>query len=134
MILIAARSPGYARTWGWCAMTGGVTADIVLPIIIAVALTTWLCLVFYANAHPHRGRYSSDLPTEVRGGSFQAVEGGRQLMPIPEHRPAAVPGQRQPAASETYQVPAGSATARAEHEGATEDEVETRPMAGRPPA
>jgi len=121
------------KTWGVVAMTGGVTADIVLPIVIAVALATWLSLLFYANAHPHRGRYSSDLPTEVRGGSFQAVEGGRQLMPIPEHRPT-LPGQRQPATSESYRVPAGSATARAPHEGATEDEVETRPLAAHPPA
>jgi hypothetical protein len=113
-------------------MTGGVTADIVLPIVIAVALTTWLSLLFYANAHPSRGRYSSDLPTEVRGGSFQAVEGGRQLMPIPEHRPA-VPGQRQVAASETYQGAASTATATAERHDPSEDEVETSPLASRPP-
>ena len=37
-------------------MTGGVTADIVLPIVIAVALASWLSLLFYANAHPSRGR------------------------------------------------------------------------------
>jgi len=115
-------------------MTGGVTADIVLPIVIAVALTTWLSLLFYANRHPGRGRHSSDLPTEVRGGSFQAVEGGRQLMPIPEHRPA-VPGQRSAAASETYQAPASTTPAEAEHhEAPSEDEVETSPLAGRPPA
>lgn len=112
-------------------MTGGVTADIVLPIVIAVALTTWLSLLFYANAHPGRGVHSSDLPTEVRGGSFQAVEGGRQLMPIPEHRPA-VPGQRPVAASDTYRVPS-SATAGVQADELAEDEVETRPLAGHPP-
>ena len=117
-------------------MTGGVTADIVLPIVIAVALATWLSLLFYANAHPSRGRHSVNLPTEVRGGEFMAVEGGRQLMPIPEHRPA-VPGQRQAAAGEAYRVPAESsagatATAR-EHGAASEDEVKTRPLAGHPP-
>jgi hypothetical protein len=114
-------------------MTGGVTADIVLPIVIAVALATWLSLLFYANAHPSRGRHSIDLPTEVRGGEFMAVEGGRQLMPIPEHRPA-VPGQRPAAASETYRVPSSTATAGTQHEAASEDEVETRPLAGHPPA
>jgi len=120
-------------------MTGGVTADIVLPIVIAVALTTWLLLLFYANAHPSRGQHAINLPTEVRGGEFQAVEGGRQLMPIPEHRPA-VPGQRQSAATETYQVPARStagATATATGPAAgpvSEDDVETRPMAGHRPA
>jgi len=118
------------------AMPGGITADIVLPIVIALSLTTWLSLLFYANAHPFRGRHSTDLPTEVRGGEFQAVEGGRQLMPIPEHRPA-VPAQRQ-AAAETYRVPdqsTGGATAIAkEHEQASEDDVETSPLAGHPPA
>lgn len=114
-------------------MTAGATADIVLPIVIAVALATWLSLLFYANGHPGRGRYSSDLPTEVRGGSFQAVEGGRQLMPIPEHRPT-VPGQRQAAGAETYQAPESTPSAEAEHEGVSEDDVETRPLADRPPA
>lgn len=113
-------------------MTGGVTADIVLPIVIAVALATWLSLLFYANGHPSRGRHSVNLPTEVRGGEFQAVEGGRQLMPIPEHRPA-VPGQRPVAASETYGGSTSTVTAGAEHGGASEDEVETRPLAGHPP-
>jgi hypothetical protein len=113
-------------------MTGGVTADIVLPIVIAVSLATWLSLLFYANAHPSRGRHSIDLPTEVRGGEFQAVEGGRQLMPIPEHRPA-VPGQRPAASTETYQVASSTATAGAQPAETSEDEVETRPMAGHPP-
>ncbi|HEY7323280.1 MAG TPA: hypothetical protein VH520_00530 [Streptosporangiaceae bacterium] len=114
-------------------MTGGATADIVLPIVIAVALTTWLSLLFYANAHPSRGRHSVNLPTEVRGGEFQAVEGGRQLMPIPEHRPA-VPGQRPVAASEAYESSTSTVTAGGEHAPASEDEVETRPLAGHPPA
>lgn len=127
-------------------MVGSTTAVIVLPIVIAMSLTTWLLMVFYANAHPTRGRYSSDLRTEVRGGSFQAVEGGRQLMPIPEHRPA-VPGQRTAAASETYRVPgaatatastatastAKASTAKASTEPVSEDEAETRPLAGHPP-
>lgn len=119
-------------------MTGSTAAVIVLPIVIALALVTWLSLVFYANAHPGKGRYSTDLRTEVRGGSFQAVEGGRQLMPIPEHRPA-VPGQRPAAASETYRVPTGGATATATSGGAEAEadlqaaEEDTHPLATRPP-
>jgi len=114
-------------------MTGSGTADIVLPIVIAVCLGTWLSLVFYANAHPSRGRYSTDLRTEVNGGSFQALEGGRQLMPIPEHRPA-VPGQRPAAASETYRAPAGGATATATATDADlrSAEEDTHPMGTRP--
>jgi hypothetical protein len=114
-------------------MTGSGTTDIVLPIVIAVCLVTWLSMVFWANAHPTRGRYSADLRTEVRGGSFRAVEGGRQLMPIPEHRPA-VPGQRPAAASETYGVPAGAtATATAADADDRSAEEDTTPMARRPP-
>lgn len=114
-------------------MTGSTAAIITLPIVIAVALITWLSLVFYANAHPGRGRNSTDLRTEVRGGSFQAVEGGRQLMPIPEHRPA-VPGQRPAAAAETYRVPTGGATATATSAEADirSAEEDTHPMATRP--
>jgi hypothetical protein len=113
-------------------MTGNGLTDIVLPIVIAICLVTWLSMVFWANAHPTRGRYSTDLRSEVRGGSFQAMEGGRQLMPIPEHRPA-VPGQRAAAASETYRVPAGAtatATATDYDQSAEED---TTPLGTRPP-
>jgi hypothetical protein len=116
-------------------MTGaGSGADIVLPIVIAVCLITWLSMVFWANAHPSRGRKSADLRTEVNGGSFQAVEGGRQLMPIPEHRPA-VPGQRPAAASETYRAPAGGATATATAAEADirSAEEDTHPLTTRPP-
>jgi hypothetical protein len=119
-------------------MTGSGTADFVLPIVIAVCLITWLSMVFWANAHPSRGRYSADLRKEVYGGSFQAVEGGRQLMPIPEHRPA-VPGQRPAAASETYRAPAGGATATATATTSAAEadirsaEEDTRPLATRPP-
>jgi hypothetical protein len=116
-------------------VTGSTAAVITLPIVISLALITWLSLVFYANAHPHRGRYSQDLRAEVRGGSFQPVEGGRQLMPIPEHRPA-VPGQRPAAASETYRVPtAGGATATSTSAEADlrSAEQETRPMAAHRP-
>jgi hypothetical protein len=105
----------------------------VLPIVIAVCLVTWLSLVFWANAHPTRGRYRTDLRTEVRGGSFQALEGGRQLMPIPEHRPA-VPGQRAAAESETYRVPAGAtATATATTDDDRAAEEDTAPLGTRPP-
>jgi hypothetical protein len=117
-------------------MTGSGTADWVLPIVIAVCLLTWLSMVFWANAHPGRGRYSTGLRTEVNGGSFQAIEGGRQLMPIPEHRPA-VPGQRPAAASETYRAPAAGATATATATAAEADirsaEEDTHPLATRPP-
>ena len=114
-------------------MTGNGLTDIVLPIVIAICLVTWLSMVFWANAHPHRGRYSTDLRSEVRGGSFQAVKGGRQLMPIPGHLPA-VPGQRTAAGSETYRVPSGAtatATSTADYDESAEED--TTPMATHPP-
>jgi hypothetical protein len=123
------------RLPGVVAVTGSTAAIITLPIVIALSLITWLSLVFYANAHPHRGRYSQDMHGEVRGGSFQAVEGGRQLMPIPEHRPA-VPGQRPAAASETYRVPTASgatATATSAEADLRSAEEDTRPIAANPP-
>jgi hypothetical protein len=100
-----------------------------MPIVIALSLIIWLSAIFYANAHPAKGRHSVDLRTEVRGGSFQAVEGGRQLEPIPGHVPA-VPGQRSATASETYQPQAAA--------GPPREAEESRPLAshgqGQPPA
>jgi hypothetical protein len=98
-----------------------------MPIVIALGLITWISGVFYANAHPTKGQHSVDLRTEVRGGSFQAVEGGRQLEPIPGHVPA-VPGQRSATASETYQPQSATAEPR--------DPEESRSLAGhgQPPA
>ena len=64
------------------AMTGSVAAVVVIPIVVAIALFGWIAAVLYANAHPHY-KHQSNLPrTEVAGGAFQALDGGRQLMPI----------------------------------------------------
>lgn len=100
-------------------MSGSHLSLIVMPIVIAFALAFWLSAVFYANAHPrkphvHRAR------TDVAGGTFQAVEGGRQLMPIPE-RPVEVPAPRS-AADKTHPESAG-----------TRKSDETRPLTGLPP-
>ncbi|MGO8961201.1 MAG: hypothetical protein ACLQFR_28100 [Streptosporangiaceae bacterium] len=92
---------------------------IVMPIVIAIVLATWIAAVFYANAHP-RKPHAYHARTDVSGGTFQAVEGGRQLMPIPE-RPVDVPAQRA-AAEGTYPEPAG--TSRPE---------DARPLADLPP-
>jgi len=92
-----------------------------MPIVIALCLIIWLSAIFYANAHPSRGRHSVDIRTEVRGGSFQAVEGGRQLEPIPGHGPA-VPSQRSATASEIYQPEAAA--------GVPAEGAEQRSLAG----
>jgi hypothetical protein len=88
-------------------MSGSHASLIVMPIVIAIALFSWIALVLWANAHPERGRHRVDMKTEVRGGAFEAVEGGRQLMPIPQDRPYGVPAPRRAATGESYRVPAG---------------------------
>ncbi len=92
---------------------------IVMPIVIAIALAGWISAVFYANAHPRKA-HADHSRTDVAGGTFQAVEGGRQLMPIPE-RPVDVPAPRS-AAGEAYPAPSGATGAE-----------EPRPLAGLPP-
>jgi hypothetical protein len=82
-------------------MSGSLAAVITIPIVTAIALFGWVAAVLYANAHPGRQR-GTPMKTEVAGGAFQAVEGGRQLMPIPEHRPLGVPGPRRPGDQEAY--------------------------------
>jgi len=107
-------------------MSGSTAAIITIPIVTAIALFSWLAAVLYANSHPGR-RQESPIRTEVAGGAFQAVEGGRQLMPIPDHRPAAVPGQRAATGSETYQ--AGQA---ADWQAAEEPTAEQEPVSSGP--
>jgi hypothetical protein len=87
-------------------MAGSHLSLIVMPIVIAFVLAFWISIVFYANAHPRKPHpYHSR--TDVAGGTFEAVEGGRQLMPIPE-RPVEVPTPRAATADETYPESAGT--------------------------
>lgn len=63
----------------------------IMAVAFVVALATWLSLVFYADSHPH-GKAGESLPhREIMGGSFDAFEGGRQVMPHP-----GVPSAREP--------------------------------------
>jgi hypothetical protein len=90
-------------------MSGSYLSVIVMPIVISISLATWLSAVFFANAHPRKPHHYRSR-TDVAGGTFQAVEGGRQLMPIPE-RPVDVPAQRsaeESAAEEAHPEPAST--------------------------
>lgn len=90
-------------------MSGSLAAIITIPIVAFIALFGWLGAVMWASTHP-RYRTSGNPPrTEVAGGAFRAVDGGRQLMPIPEHRPFGVPGPR--AAEAATARPASGAAA-----------------------
>ena len=100
-------------------MSGSHLSLIVMPIVIAIVLAGWISAVFYANAHPRRP-HAYRARTDVAGGTFQAIEGGRQLMPIPE-RPVDVPAPRS-AAEETYPESVG-----------TERADEASPLADLPP-
>jgi hypothetical protein len=97
-------------------MSGSLSAIITIPIVVAIALFSWIFAVLWANRHPrwahHVAQEVQPLQTEVRGGAFQAVEGGRQLMPIPERRPAGVPGPRTAVGTETYHPSGAHPTAR----------------------
>lgn len=83
-------------------MTGSTAAIITIPIVTTLALFTWLAMVLYASSHPGWRHHQQPPKTEVAGGSFRAVEGGRQVMPIPERDPVSVPAQRAAAAEESY--------------------------------
>lgn len=97
-------------------MTGSTAAIITIPIVTALGLFTWLAMVLYASSHPHWRHHQQPPKTEVAGGSFRAVEGGRQVMPIPERDPAGVPAQRAAAAEESYDTAsARAADATAAH-------------------
>ncbi len=123
-------------------MSGSMASLIVMPIVIALALASWISLVYYAMFHPTWKHHATPPKTEVAGGAFEALHGGRQLMPIWGEPVDAIPGQRPATAAETYQAadaetteqegtaPAGAgATA-----GATATATATAPVTGsRPP-
>jgi hypothetical protein len=90
-------------------MSGSLAAIITIPIVAFLALFTWLAAVLWASTHPRYRSQGSAPRTEVAGGAFQAVDGGRQLMPIPERRPSGVPAPR--AAEESYAAPGYSSAA-----------------------
>lgn len=55
----------------------------IMSAAFVVALAAWLGLVFHADSHPV-GKPHESLPhREVIGGSFDARDGGRQVMPDP---------------------------------------------------
>jgi hypothetical protein len=90
-------------------MSGSHLSLIVMPIVIALALASWISLVYYAMSHPAWKHHSRPPRTEVAGGAFEANAGGRQLAPIWGERPASVPGPRPAAGAESYH-PADAAT------------------------
>src|SRR5262245_18656414 len=71
-------------------MTGSPAAAWTIFIVVSLALAGWLTAVLRADTH-HKWKHHSNLPKyEVTGGAFQAVDGGRQVMPLPGERPVPV--------------------------------------------
>jgi hypothetical protein len=66
-------------------MTGSTLAIVLIPIVIAVALTAWLVMVFRAKNHPQVPDHGDAPDREVSGGIFQGE--GRQLMPRRDAEP-----------------------------------------------
>jgi hypothetical protein len=101
-------------------MTGSPAAAWTIFIVVSIVLAGWLTAVIRADTHP-KWKHHSNLPKhEVTGGAFQAVDGGRQLMPLPGERPvpvteeelararAEIPGQR---TGSVRREPAGASAA-----------------------
>ncbi len=74
-------------------MSGTLAAQIVIPIVALLALFGWLVLVLRADNHPGWKHHGNLPKNEVAGGAFQAVSGGRQLMPIHGGRPVSADGR-----------------------------------------
>ena len=98
-------------------MSGPLISLFVMPIVIAASLAFWITLVLYAHRHPRWKHHGVPPRAEVAGGSFMAVDGGRQLEPIPGERVHEIPGQRAPAAEESYETAGPGATTGAAPEG-----------------
>jgi len=85
-------------------MAGSHVSLIVMPIVIAVVLTFWISLVYYASFHPRWKHQHKPPRTEVAGGAFEATHSGRQLEPLWAEPVEAIPQPREAAAADTYRA------------------------------
>jgi hypothetical protein len=122
------------------AMSGSLISLWVMPIVIAASLAFWISIVLYAHRHPRWKHHGVPPRTEVAGGAFMAVDGGRQLEPIPGHSVHEIPVPRAAAAEESYESADLGATAVAGPEASAEQtspqeaEESRRAGIGLPPA
>jgi hypothetical protein len=85
-------------------MPGSLVAQIVIPIISFLAVLFWVSIVLHASTHPAWKHKGVPPRSEVAGGSFMAIDGGRQLEPIPGKPAPEIPVQRLAEPEETYQA------------------------------
>jgi len=115
-------------------MPGSLVAQIVIPIISFLAVLFWVSIVLYASTHPAWKHKGAPPRSEVAGGSFMAVDGGRQLEPIPGKPAPEIPVQRLAEPEETYQPadaePAHSASVQGTVQQTAAPRVEESQSAG----
>jgi hypothetical protein len=99
-------------------MAGSHISLIVMPIVIAGALTFWITLVYRASFHPLWKHHARKRRTEVAGGVFEATHSGRQLEPLWAEPVEAIPPPREAAYSESYTA-AGAQTSDQERAAGT---------------
>jgi hypothetical protein len=100
-------------------MTGTLVSLWVMPIVIAIALFSWIFAVVRADTHPKWKHHSSLPKYEVTGGAFEAVDGGRQLMPRYAGRPYPTEGEL----AQNADIPAPRADVGAEAPAAPRQEA-----------
>jgi hypothetical protein len=99
-------------------MAGSHISLIVMPIVIALAITFWVSAVYWASFHP-RWKHQHRAPrTEVEGGAFEATHSGRQLEPLWGEPVERIPSPREAAGAETYHA-AHAEAADQEHAAST---------------
>jgi len=106
-------------------MSGSLLTIIFIPIVVAIALGTWMFAVYHANRHPDSG--PGKMPRrEVIGGTFRSG-GGRQVMPRRDD-PVDVAGEAAAAADTVTSADQEPAAAQSY----TDADRQARREAGRP--
>jgi hypothetical protein len=108
-------------------MPGSLVAQIVIPIISFLAVLFWVSIVLYASTHPAWKHKGVPPRSEVAGGSFMAVDGGRQLEPIPGKPAPEIPVQRLAEPEETYQAAGAASVHSASAQGTAQQSAERLP-------
>jgi hypothetical protein len=85
-------------------MAGSQLSLIVMPIVIALALTFWISLVYRASFNPLWRHHARPRRTEVAGGVFEARHGARQLEPLWAEPVEEIPQPREAAHAESYRA------------------------------
>lgn len=90
-------------------MVGSLAAVWTIPFVVAIVLFGWIFAVVRADTHPGWKHQDSPPKYEVTGGSFEAVDGGRQVMPRYGGRPVPTQADRERGGHFGYVPPQGSA-------------------------